>query len=111
MKHNNKRKTHILKSALHTIFFLLITTVSINAQIIQWTHTYGGPGDDGSQSMFKLNVYDITGKAISTLVDENENTGTHQVKFLGDNLPSGIYVYTLVVNGDMIDSKKMMLIQ
>lgn len=63
------------------------------------------------KSNVKLKIYDITGKIISTLVDKNQNKGTYQVKFSSSNLPSGIYFYTLYVNGNIIDSKKMTLIK
>ncbi|HEY3252254.1 MAG TPA: T9SS type A sorting domain-containing protein [Ignavibacteria bacterium] len=64
-----------------------------------------------NKSDVKLAIYDITGKTISIPVDGNQNTGTYQVKFSGNNLPSGIYFYTLFVNGNIIDSKKMILIK
>jgi hypothetical protein len=51
MKHNN----NILRSQVLALFILLISAISINAQIIQWTQTYGSPGDDGSQSMIATN--------------------------------------------------------
>lgn len=59
----------------------------------------------------KLTVYDIAGRTVSTLVDENQNAGTHSVKFSGEGFPSGIYFYTLAVNGNRIDSKKMTLVK
>ena len=45
-----KKKLAVL-CILSTIFISLLSTISINAQIIQWTQTYGGPGDDGGESM------------------------------------------------------------
>jgi hypothetical protein len=36
---------------LSAVFVLLLMLVSVNAQNIEWTRTYGGSGDDGGESM------------------------------------------------------------
>jgi photosystem II stability/assembly factor-like uncharacterized protein len=58
-----------------------------------------------------LNVYDITGKKIETLVNENQEVGTFEVTFNGSNLPSGIYFYRLEVDGLIVETKKMILLK
>lgn len=47
----------------------------------------------------ELKVYDITGRLISTLVNDNRASGSHSVIFNGANLASGIYLYELKANG------------
>lgn len=42
-----------------------------------------------------LNVFDVTGKKVTTLVNSNQAAGSHRVKFNADNLASGIYFYNL----------------
>jgi hypothetical protein len=42
-----------------------------------------------------LQIYDVTGREIATLVDEKSSAGDYRVKFNGKNLPSGIYFYRL----------------
>jgi photosystem II stability/assembly factor-like uncharacterized protein len=59
----------------------------------------------------KLIVYNITGKEITTLINKKENSGEYSVKFDGSNLSSGVYFYTLFVDGVRIDTKKMILIK
>ena len=65
----------------------------------------------------KLTVFDITGKEIAILVNEELNAGTYNVDFDGSNLASGTYFYKLVVgentnNGAVFtDVKKMILIK
>lgn len=49
-----------------------------------------------SDGMVTLNIYDILGTKISTLVNETQKAGTHQVSFKPGELPSGIYFYELV---------------
>ncbi|RPI16405.1 MAG: alpha/beta fold hydrolase [Ignavibacteriae bacterium] len=58
----------------------------------------------------KLVVYDITGKEISTLINQKQNAGTYQAAFNGDNLPSGVYFYKLITDG-FTDVKKMILVK
>jgi photosystem II stability/assembly factor-like uncharacterized protein len=59
----------------------------------------------------KIIVFDITGKEIATLVNKKQNAGTYEIQFDGSNLSSGIYFYTLFVDGIRIDTKKAILIK
>jgi Secretion system C-terminal sorting domain len=43
------------------------------------------------QSYITLKVYDILGKEIETLVNEEKSAGYYQVEFNATNLPSGVY--------------------
>jgi len=61
-----------------------------------------------------LKVYNILGKEVVTLVNEQKNAGTYRVKFDGSNFESGIYYYKLSVTGgseSFISTKKMILIR
>jgi len=58
----------------------------------------------------QLKVYDILGKEVTILVNEEKQQGNYSVFFNGNNLPSGVYVYSLRVNG-IIENKKMILLR
>ena len=58
----------------------------------------------------RLKVYDLLGKEIAVLVNEEKTQGSYSVKFNGSNLPSGVYFYTLQVNNFM-QSRKMILLR
>jgi hypothetical protein len=45
-----------------------------------------------------LAIYDMLGRELETLVNEELKPGTYEVNFNGENLSSGIYYYKLVVN-------------
>ncbi len=62
------------------------------------------------KSFVTLKVYDILGKEISTLVNDELDAGYHKATFNAENLASGIYIYTITA-GDFISTKKMMLIR
>jgi hypothetical protein len=57
-----------------------------------------------------LKVYDLTGKEVSGLVNENLSIGTYGVDFNAAKLTSGIYFYTLKTE-NFSETKKMMLIK
>jgi hypothetical protein len=43
----------------------------------------------------KLTVFDLTGRAVTTLVDGPQNAGHHNVSFNGAELSSGVYFYRI----------------
>ncbi|MBK8552405.1 MAG: T9SS type A sorting domain-containing protein [Ignavibacteria bacterium] len=57
-----------------------------------------------------LKVYDIAGKEIRSLVNENQDNGNHSINFNAANLSSGIYYYTMTVNGIVNQTKRMVLL-
>ena len=57
-----------------------------------------------------LKVYDILGEEVATLVNEEKLAGSYEVKFDGGGLSSGVYFYTLRVNG-LSYSKSMILMK
>lgn len=58
-----------------------------------------------------LNIYDITGRLVSTVIQEElYNSGRHTVQFNAANLASGVYIYRLNVNGEVF-TKKLTLIK
>lgn len=57
-----------------------------------------------------IKLYDILGNEVSTLIDENQSAGSHSVEFNNKNLASGVYIYSLRVNGYLL-SRKMVLMK
>jgi endoglucanase Acf2 len=58
----------------------------------------------------KIRVFDITGREIGNMVNQNLQPGEYKIDFDGTNLASGVYYYQLSVN-DFVETKKMMLIK
>jgi spore germination protein YaaH len=67
-------------------------------------------GRVGEGSNVSLKVYDILGREVVTLVDEQRPAGTYSVQFGASNLASGVYFYTLRA-GAYTDTKKMVLMK
>ena len=57
-----------------------------------------------------IKVFDILGNEIETLVNEEKQTGTYELTWYAENLPSGIYFYRIQA-GSFIDTKKMILLK
>ena len=57
-----------------------------------------------------LEIYDMLGKEVATLVNENKTTGRYNVEFNAGNLASGVYLYQLKVN-DFVSTKKLVLLK
>jgi len=57
-----------------------------------------------------IKVFDILGNEIEILVDEQKTTGTYEITWYAESLPSGIYFYQLQTSG-FIETKKMVLMK
>jgi hypothetical protein len=67
--------------------------------------------ENGKQkTITKLVVYDITGKEILVLVNEELQPGSYEVTFDGSGLNSGVYFYQLIA-GSYRETRRMVLIK
>jgi len=58
----------------------------------------------------QLKVYDILGREVATLVNEQLKPGTYEVEWVASNHPSGVYFYTLTT-ADYTITKRMVLVK
>ncbi len=56
-------------------------------------------------------VYDILGNIVAVPVSGNMKQGEYKADFNGSHLASGAYFYSLIVNGEKISTKKMLMIK
>ena len=63
-----------------------------------------------ARSGVSLIVYNTLGQNVATLVDEMQDPGTHDVRFDGSRLASGVYFYRLQA-GSFVASKKSILLK
>ncbi len=78
---------------------------------------------DGESRFVTIKIYDLLGRELVTLVNENKKPGNYEVAFNAQNLPSGIYLYRITAlagssgrsdklnPGEFIQVKKMTLIK
>ena len=57
-----------------------------------------------------LKIYDVLGREVLTLVNEEKPAGRYEVNFNAGHLASGVYFYQIKA-GDFIQTKKMLLIK
>lgn len=66
--------------------------------------------DIPKESKVIITIYDILGKEVTTLVNENKKPGYYEAKFDGSNFASGVYFYRINA-GDFNAVKKMVLVK
>ncbi len=57
-----------------------------------------------------LKIYDVLGREVAVLVNENKSTGRYNINFNASNLASGVYMYQIKVN-DFVSTKKLLLLK
>ncbi|RJP63253.1 MAG: T9SS C-terminal target domain-containing protein [Ignavibacteriales bacterium] len=77
---------------------------------IKYTITHVETGYTPSLQNVTLKVFDILGREVATLVNENKVPGEYKITFNADGLSSGIYLYKLQA-GNLTSVKKMTLIK
>ncbi|MBE2256191.1 MAG: T9SS type A sorting domain-containing protein [Ignavibacteria bacterium] len=63
-----------------------------------------------SRANVKLNVYDVTGKLVSEILNREIDGGYYEYEFNGSGLSSGVYYYRLET-GSFTETKKMLLVK
>jgi len=57
-----------------------------------------------------LEIYDLLGRHVETLVDDYQAAGLHQAVWNAENVSSGVYFYKLIA-GDFVKAKKMLMLK
>ena len=68
----------------------------------------GGAGEAGRGVLLK--VYDVLGKEIAVLVNQNLKPGIYEIEWDASNIPSGVYFYSLITN-EFTQTKKMVVLK
>jgi len=61
------------------------------------------------RSQVKIEVYDVSGKSITTLVNETQSAGSHSVTFDATGLATGVYMYRISTETNAITRKMIFL--
>ncbi len=60
--------------------------------------------------LVELTVFDVNGREVATLLNDELRAGNHTAQFNGSDLSSGLYIYQLSFNGE-VSAKNMLLIK
>jgi len=62
-----------------------------------------------------LKIFNVIGKEVAVLVNQKQSssggTEKYEAEFDGRDFPSGVYYYSLIIDGKPVDTKKMLLIK
>jgi hypothetical protein len=61
-------------------------------------------------SFTKLIIYDVLGREVATLLNEELKPGTYEADWDGSNYSSGVFFYK-IISGDFVETKKMILMK
>jgi hypothetical protein len=63
-----------------------------------------------AKEFVSIKVYDVLGKEVTTLVNDEKPAGSYEIEFNATASPSGVYFYQLKA-GDFVETKKMILLK
>ncbi|MEJ5261140.1 MAG: CotH kinase family protein [Ignavibacterium sp.] len=67
-------------------------------------------GEGNRERLVSLEVYNILGQKVATLLEDELSPGNYEVEFDASDLPSGVYLYRLLAE-KFSDTKKMILLK
>ena len=59
----------------------------------------------------EIKIYGIDGQLVDTLVDREQAIGNYSVKWEANNIASGMYFYILILDGQIRDTQRLLLIK
>jgi hypothetical protein len=103
------------------IYYLIVNVESTNSNTpddFSLSQNYPNPFNPttslqyaiGSRQYITLKIFDLLGREVTTLVNEEKPAGEYEIEFDAANLPSGIYFYQLQ-GGAFVETKKMILLK
>lgn len=116
----NYRDTPVYKFSIDEASFTHITDdkTGIKIEGFELSQNYPNPFNPSTQihyelperAQVRLEVYDILGRRVSTLVDEQQQAGRYEVTFDASGLASGTYIYRIEAN-EFIETSQMMFVK
>ncbi len=102
-----------------TIFTSINNNLSTEITDYQLFQNYPNPFNATSNIKYKISkssyvrieIMNILGMSIQTLVNKKQNPGNYEINFNGENLGSGIYFYSMIIDGKIADTKRMIMIK
>lgn len=96
----------------------VLDRVSEIPQAFELSQNYPNPFNPSTTIQFtlarhtnvELKVFDLLGREVAILVDEALGSGTHEVVFDADDLPSGIYIYR-IQTGEFVQARKLTILK
>jgi hypothetical protein len=65
----------------------------------------------GSRQPVVLKIYDLLGREVATLVNETRDPGDYEVVWDATGHASGVYYYRITAGGNVVETKKLVLLR
>ncbi|MFA7360394.1 MAG: YCF48-related protein [Candidatus Kapaibacterium sp.] len=120
---NNNGWAYFLNTGVHTNTGGIINGISNNQNIIisdyKLFQNYPNPFNPSTTISYNLSksgnvrikVFDVTGKEIEELVNKILQAGSYKITFNPTKYTSGIYFYSMIIDGKVLDTKRMVYIR
>ena len=103
---------------LHTPTITGVADENIGPDFYYLSQNYPNPFNPSTNIRFQipklsfvnLKVYDVLGREVESLINEEKSAGSYEVEFNSNNLTSGIYFYKIQA-GEFSQTKKMILLK
>jgi hypothetical protein len=99
----------------------IVTGISGNEQPVQFelSQNYPNPFNSSTKINFnlagksnvKIVMYDVLGREVLTLVDSRLEGGKYDIYVKANNLASGVYFYSMYLDGRLFTTRKMVMIK
>jgi hypothetical protein len=114
-ENNNKSWNVLQKSTITAIPEPVVNNIPTEFRV---TQNYPNPFNPVTRFKFSIpgwkhviiEVYNLLGQKVETLIDKSMTAGTHEVEFNGQNLTSGVYFYRIKAD-EFQQVKKMVLLK
>ncbi len=91
----------------------------LNTESFELEQNYPNPFNPDTRIKYRLktsgetllNVFDLTGQIVRTLVEKKQVPGVYEVEFNASELASGVYFYSLSTDGQLKGVRKLMLVK
>lgn len=109
---------HAMSKTIEVVTTTSITDLVSAPRAFNLEQNYPNPFNPGTKIRYNvanagkvvLEVFDMLGKKVTTLVNSDQPAGSYTVDFNGSDLNSGTYIYRLSANGK-VESRRMTLLK
>jgi len=96
-----------------------VSSIDAKPSTIRLYQNYPNPFNPSTQISYELDraaqvqieIVDVLGRQVAVLDQKNRSAGIHSTQFNASQLPSGLYLYSIIVDGISLETKKMVLIK
>jgi len=93
--------------------------LAIGAPVAAMVQNYPNPFKDQTTFKFRttqdglvdISIYDLTGRKVATVMNQNKPTGIYEVNFNGINLSTGVYIATLSGTAGVVQSMRISVVK